>query len=191
MKLSYHFGQRVARKNPLEIPLGEGYFLFQRKAKFPLAGRLFSWRAQGGFRIPSSPVKWLRHSPGTRAGILRNRQPLVALCAPSSLRVLQTTRNPPETATVGARRPRRGATPDHPARAANIIPPVGLTVLAFIRPDFSGGASRGGGREAPLSVPLEGVGEVRESRKARLGLRTARRAPQARTRDRRLSVAGG
>ena len=65
------------------------------------------------------------------------------------LRALQTTRNPPETATVGARRPRRGATPDHPARAANIIPPIGLTVLAFIRPDFSGGASRGGGREAP------------------------------------------
>ena len=27
--------------------------------------------------------------------------------------------------------------------------PIGLTVLAFIRPDFSGGASRGGGREAP------------------------------------------
>ena len=47
---------------------------------------------------------------GTRAGILRNRQPLVALCAPSSLRALQTTRNPPETAAVGARRPRRGAT---------------------------------------------------------------------------------
>ena len=42
-----------------------------------------------------------------------------------------------------------------------------------------------------MSVPLEGVGEVRESRKARLGLRTARRAPQARTRDRRTSGAGG
>ena len=102
---------------------------FQREAKFPLAGRLFSWRAQGGFRI-------------------------------SPLRALQTTRNPPETAAVGARRPRRGASPDKPARAANIIPPIGLTIPAFIRPDFSGGASCGGGREAPLSIPLEGVGVV-------------------------------
>ena len=101
------------------IPLGREHPIpFTKGSKNPLAGRLFSWRAQGGFRI-------------------------------SPLRALQTTRNPPETATVGARRPRRGATPDHPAKAANIIPPIGLTVLAFIRPDFSGGASRGGGREAP------------------------------------------
>ena len=113
----------------MEGPGGGFPFPFQREAKILLAERLFSWRAQGGFRI-------------------------------SPLRALQTTRNPPETATVGARRPRRGATPDHPAKAANIIPPIGLTVLAFIRPDFSGGASRGGGREAPLSVPLEGVGVV-------------------------------
>ncbi len=76
----------------------------------------------------------------------------------SPLRALQTTRNPPETAAAGARRPRRGATPDKPARAANIIPPIGLTIPAFIRPAFSGGASCGGGREAPLSIPLEGVG---------------------------------
>ena len=34
----------------------------------------------------------------------------------SPLRTLQTTRNPLETAAVGARRPRRGATPDNPAR---------------------------------------------------------------------------
>ena len=34
----------------------------------------------------------------------------------SPLRALQTTRNPPETAAVGARRPRRGATPDHPTK---------------------------------------------------------------------------
>ena len=67
----------------------------------------------------------------------------------SPLRALQTTHNPPETAAVGARRPRRGATPRYPVKAANIMLPIGLTVLAFIRPDFSGGASRGGGREAP------------------------------------------
>ena len=64
--------------------------LLQREAKFPLAGRLFSWRAQGGFRIPSSPVKRLRRPPGTAVQIF-DLQPLVALCAPSSLRALQTT----------------------------------------------------------------------------------------------------
>ena len=71
------------------IPLGRGTFMegpgggslsFAKGNKFPLAGRLFSWRAQGGFRI-------------------------------SPLRALQTTRNPPETAAVGACSPRRGATP--------------------------------------------------------------------------------
>ena len=75
------------------IPLGREHPIpFTKGSKNPLAGRLISWRAQGGFRI-------------------------------SPLRALQTTRNPPETATVGARRPRRGATPDHPVKAANIIPP--------------------------------------------------------------------
>ena len=64
----------------MEGPGGGFASLLQREAKFPLAGRLISWRAQGGFRI-------------------------------SPLRALQTTRNPPETAAVGARRPRRGASP--------------------------------------------------------------------------------
>ena len=31
---------------------GDGGSLFQREAKLALAGRLFSWRAQGGFRFP-------------------------------------------------------------------------------------------------------------------------------------------
>ena len=67
----------------------------------------------------------------------------------SPLKSPRAPHNPLETAAVGARRPRRGATPRYPVKAANIMLPIGLTVLAFIRPDFSGGASRGGGREAP------------------------------------------
>jgi hypothetical protein len=45
----------------------------------------------------------------------------------SPLRTLQTTRNPLKTATVGARRPRRGATPDNPAKKCkHSFPRLGL-----------------------------------------------------------------
>ena len=57
----------------------------------------------------------------------------------SPLRTLQTSRNPLETATAGAHRPGVEPPPISPPENANIIFPIRLTVLAFIRPDYSRG----------------------------------------------------
>ena len=72
------------------IPLGRGTFMegpgggslsFAKGNKFPLAGRLFSWRAQGGFRIsPLRALQTTRNPPETGCsrgphGPRRNRLP--------------------------------------------------------------------------------------------------------------------
>ena len=83
---------------------------FKGKRNFPWRGGFFL----GGPRGDSESL--LRPSNGFAVRRVRRRKSLicnrlVALCAPSSLRALQTTHNPPETAAAGACRPRRGATP--------------------------------------------------------------------------------
>ena len=103
----------ISRKFLHEVPFAE-------ERKISLAQCIFHGGFRGDSEFPSSPVKRLRHSPGTgrKSAILA---PLVALCAPSSLKSLQTSHNPPKRPLWGLAAPGVEPPPISPPENANMI----------------------------------------------------------------------